>query len=223
MSVRENEYSRQIKRKADDELLEILHNYEAYREDLLQAVIWEAEDRQLLVNLPQSALDAIALYHAEQEKEKARAKAEAERVAMLERKEEMAPATPETGEKLFSQSAILGFSLFFSPISAGILLAMNMKRLQRKGIIQVIVFAIVFTLFQGYVSMRLQQGSIITLLINVAGALIMSELMWKQFIGKRIPYQRRSIIIPLLIAIAIVAPLVWYVYQHPEFLETTQP
>ncbi len=223
MSVRENEYSRQIKRKADDELLEILHNYEAYREDLLQAVIWEAEDRQLPVNLPQSALDAIALYHAEQEKEKARAKAEAERVAMLERKEEIAPATPETGEKLFSQSAILGFSLFFSPISAGILLAMNMKRLQRKGIIQVIVFAIVFTLFQGYVSMRLQQGSIITLLINVAGALIMSELMWKQFIGKRIPYQRRSIIIPLLIAIAIVAPLVWYVYQHPEFLETTQP
>ena len=223
MSVRENEYSRQIKRKADEELLEILQHYEAYREDLLQAVIWEAEDRQLEVQLPQTALDAVAQFHAEHEKEKALAKAEAERLAMLEKKEAAVPENAETGEKLFSQSAILGFSLFFSPISAGILLAMNMKRLQRKGIVQVIIFAVVFTLFQGYVSMRLQQGSILTLLINVAGALIMSELMWNQFIGKRIPYQRRSILIPLLIAIAIVAPLAWYVYQHPEFLETAQP
>jgi hypothetical protein len=76
MSVRENEYSRQIKRKADEELLEILQHYEAYREDLLQAVIWEAEDRQLEVQLPQAALDAVAQFHAEQEKEKALAKAE---------------------------------------------------------------------------------------------------------------------------------------------------
>lgn len=85
-----------------------------------------------------------------------------------------------------------------------------------------LVFGLVLAIAQGIINMQVAPDSIISILAHVAGALLLSELMWNQFIGRRIPYTRRNILIPLLIAIAIIAPLAWYLYQHPELMEQLQ-
>lgn len=213
MSLRENEYSKQLKRKTTEELISMLQSHETYLDVLLQALIWELEERGESSALQQELQKQIT--------ERAEFESAAEE-AILE-----IPAAPaETiviEEKkplpiLFSQTAILGFTLFFSPITGGILLSMNIARMQKKGVIPVVIFSIIFSLFQGYVSMQLQPGSIIPILLNVAGGLLLSEFIWNNFLGKGLAYKRRSIIIPLIIVIAIFAPIAWYLYQHPELL-----
>jgi hypothetical protein len=207
-----------VARMSDEELDEIILNYKTYQEELVQAVVWAKTDKDENCRASSEVLAYIDSFLQQKEKEEALIRDKQQKIEEAEQRSREEQATP-----LFSQSAILGFSLFFSPISAGILLSLNLKRLQRKGIPQVMLFALVFTLFQGYVSMKVQTGGIMNLVVNVAGALIMSELLWKQYIGNRRDHPRRSIIVPLLICIVLLAPLAWYIYQNPEWLETATP
>lgn len=213
MSKSENEYSKQLQRKTTEELLLMLSSHEKYVDDLLQALIWELEERGNNSELKETVQKEIELRH-KQEVDLLPVELSIPEINNESEKEESEKPLPI----LFSQTAILGFTLFFSPITGGILMALNIKRLQRKGILQVLVFSLVYSLFQGYVSLQLPPGSIIPILLNVAGGLILSEFLWNNFIGKRFLYQKRNILIPLLIVIAIFAPLAWYMYQNPELL-----
>ncbi|MFN3667216.1 MAG: hypothetical protein ACK4S0_13710, partial [Sediminibacterium sp.] len=212
MSKRENEYSKQLQRKTSDELILMLQSHEKYVDELLMALLWELESRGQQLDLMDDVKKEL----------ESRILIESDTVpdATFNTLAETAPPVEAASPLpvLFSQTAILGFTLFFSPITGGILMALNIARLGKKGIWPVIVFSIVYSLFQGYVSLQVPAGSIIPILLNVAGGLILSELLWNNFIGKGFLYQRRNILIPLLIVIAIFAPVAWYVYQNPELL-----
>jgi hypothetical protein len=222
MPDKENEYTRLAVRLNDDELLEHLQNFEKYQEALVQAVIWELDKRHIAYQISPSLQESQDIFQQQQQSELEAALKQQQTADETELSESEQVVFDEKVVPLYSKSALLGFSLFFSPISAGILLAMNLKRLKKKGIFQVMIFSIIFSVFQGYVSMSVEPGSMITILVNIAGALIMSELLWNQFIGKGYPYIRRSILIPLIIAVAIVAPVAWYIMEHPELMEQIQ-
>lgn len=222
MPDKENEYTRLAVRLTDEELIEHLQNFDKYQEALLQAVIWELDKRQLSYDISQDLKASLDAFQQQQELELEVVNGNQESQESQEPDDSEQVKLPEATVPLYSKSALLGFSLFFSPISAGILLAMNIKRLKKKGIFQVIIFSIIYAVFQGYVSMSVEPGSVITILVNIAGALIMSELLWNQFIGKGYAYLRRSIVIPLIIAVAVVAPIAWYLMEHPELMEQVQ-
>ena len=214
-----NGYERMVAKMTDEELLLHARHYQTYQEELLMAVLNEASGRGLTIENKAAIESLIRQYEDE-----ARHQAE---VAELEKGREDDQQVEETEDPdsskslpvLYSQTAVLAFSLFFSPLAGSILLSINIRKLQRKGAGQVLVFGLVLAIAQGIINMQVAPDSIISILAHVAGALLLSELMWNQFIGRRIPYTRRNILIPLLIAIAIIAPLAWYLYQHPELME----
>ncbi|HPR28059.1 MAG TPA: hypothetical protein PLI03_01820 [Chitinophagales bacterium] len=217
-----NGYERMVAKMTDEELLLHARHYQTYQEELLMAVLNEASGRGLTIENKAAIESLIRQYEDE-----ARHQAE---VAELEKGSEDDQQVEETEDPdsskslpvLYSQTAVLAFSLFFSPLAGSILLSINIRKLQRKGAGQVLVFGLVLAIAQGIINMQVAPDSIISILAHVAGALLLSELMWNQFIGRRIPYTRRNILIPLLIAIAIIAPLAWYLYQHPELMEQLQ-
>ncbi|MBK8487929.1 MAG: hypothetical protein IPL48_09095 [Bacteroidetes bacterium] len=214
MLKKENEYSKQLKRKPTEELVQMLHTHEKYVDGLLQALVWELEERgvqdplspELQVQIDKRNAEEMAIQKTHQ--------------PILNANEVVEVEVEDTKNlpTLFSQTAILGFTLFFSPLTGGILLSINLARLRKKGIVPVLIFAVIFSAFQGYVSMQLEPGSIIPILLNIAGGLILSEFIWNNFIGKGTKYERRSILIPLLIMLAIFIPIAWYLYQNPELL-----
>ncbi len=217
-----NGYERMVAKMTDEELLLHARHYQTYQEELLMAVLNEASGRGLTIENKAAIESLIRQYEDE-----ARHQAE---VAELEKGSEDDQQVEETEDPdsskslpvLYSQTAVLAFSLFFSPLAGSILLSINIRKLQRKGAGQVLVFGLVLAIAQGIINMQVAPDSIISILAHVAGALLLSELMWNQFIGRRIPYTRRNILIPLLIALAIIAPLAWYLYQHPELMEQLQ-
>ena len=217
-----NGYERMVAKMTDEELLLHARHYQTYQEELLMAVLNEASGRGLTIENKAAIESLIRQYEDE-----ARHQAEVDELEKGREDDQQVEETegPDSSKSLpvlYSQTAVLAFSLFFSPLAGSILLSINIRKLQRKGAGQVLVFGLVLAIAQGIINMQVAPDSIISILAHVAGALLLSELMWNQFIGRRIPYTRRNILIPLLIALAIIAPLAWYLYQHPELMEQLQ-
>lgn len=209
MLKQENEYSRQLKKMDTEDLVKMLNAHEKYVDGMLQALVWELGVRGVHAPLMVTIQEQINRRNAEES---------AMQLPMPDSETVSESDGIQPLPSLYSQTAILGFTLFFSPITGGILLSINLARLHKKGIVPVLIFAVIYSVFQGYVSMRLEPGSVIPILLNVAGGIILSEFIWNNFIGKGTKYERRSIIIPLLIVLAIFAPLAWIIYQNPELL-----
>ncbi|MFN0276830.1 MAG: hypothetical protein ACKVPJ_13870, partial [Chitinophagales bacterium] len=123
---------------------------------------------------------------------------------------------------LYSRTAILGFSLFFSTLTGGILLAINASKVNKKAVIPIIVFALLFTAMQIYASFKIPAESFLSFVIPVAGALLLSDVLWNYYIGKTLKYEKRSIAIPLVIVLIISLPVLYMAYYHPEFFTFTE-
>ena len=113
----------------------------------------------------------------------------------------------ENSPTLYSDKVILTFSILFSVIFGGILLAINLKKVdKKKGIMPVIIFSVLYTALSIYILNLVNSGSSGTLITGAIGALILNELFWKKYIGKGIVYHRKSFVKPLIIALIIFIP-----------------
>ncbi len=196
----DNIYSLVVARMSDEDLIDALNAREKYVDEMLLEMLEACTARNIIFP------DAEAL------KQEIMSRQEPEVVPEPEKPPVVLPV-------FFSQTAILAFTIFFSPLFGGILLAMNVNRVNKKAVWQIVAFTIIFTLFSGYVSYFLAPGSVFAILIPIAGALIFSELLWNTYIGRQIAYTRRSVTAPLLIALAIAIPLAFYLYKHQELLQ----
>lgn len=200
-------YRTVVARLTDDEVLDALRNHEKYVDDMLLALLDECEKRKL---------NLIGV-------ERLRSMVE-ERIVIEPEIEELdiTNSPPLPLPVLFSQTAILAFTIFFSPLFGGILLALNINTVKKPGIWQVIAISLFFTAISGLLTyFILPPGSFFAILIPIVIALIMSEFVWSKFIGKATAYERKSIAIPLIIALIITIPIAYYIYQHPELMEFT--
>ena len=121
--------------------------------------------------------------------------------------------------ELFSQLSIWGFCIAFGVIIGSILLAFNLKKLNKPKIsIIVFSFGIIYTIFQFYAINYLEKINFVikrqTFLFSGIGALILHYLFWENYIGKEISYRKKSIIKPLLICIVIFIPILYVMIEN---------
>lgn len=199
----DNIYPMVVARMTDEEVLEALQHNEKYVDEMLLALLDGAAKRNLPVPGGEELRAAIL----------ARAVPEPPAGEVIEE------IVMEELPVLYSQTAILAFTIFFSPLFGGVLLAMNASRMKSKTVWQVVVFSVVLSVISGFISWILMPGSFVGILVPVACGLILSELAWNRFIGKGVPYLHRRILWPLIIALAITLPIGYYAYQHPELFE----
>jgi hypothetical protein len=120
--------------------------------------------------------------------------------------------------EIYSKRAILGFSIFFSPIFGGILLVSNLKKAGYKaGANVVLAFSIMYTLLSFIIVTFVSPGTrMLNIFINVVGGLILSEYFFKNYFPDD-DYYPKSIKKPLIISLLITIPFVIatiYALQH---------
>ena len=115
---------------------------------------------------------------------------------------------------IYSKRAIYYFSIFVTPLFGGFMLMQNLRDINKKkaaiialGVSLLITIAIVITVTY------LIPGKSSNIFLNIAGATILSEFVFRRYIPEATVYDKKQIWKPLLIAIAIVATLLFlYVY-----------
>jgi hypothetical protein len=106
----------------------------------------------------------------------------------------------------YSQEAIFFFSSFFSVLYGAILFSLNLKVRQNKW--EVIGFGITYTVFIITIRRLFDLHPTAPLLLNCAGGLILENYIWDIYLGKNVQYKKRPVLIPVLIAAAILAILI---------------
>ena len=123
---------------------------------------------------------------------------------------------------IYSKWAILGFSVFFSPIVGGILLMLNLRSvgLKREGT-SVLLFAIAYRIIAGILLgsiIKLPSGEnalamltdtrfmMYSLVLDIIGGGILAEYFFKKYFPAT-NYEYKSIIRPLLILFLIIITL----------------
>ena len=93
-----------------------------------------------------------------------------------------------TKPRLYNKSVILWFSFFFSPFIGGVLMMINMNRLGRLSYgITIFLASLVFTLGCIYIGSMVPykaSSRFIVLILNLAGANLLSGPVWKNAIGE---------------------------------------
>ncbi|MDD7915246.1 hypothetical protein [Polaribacter ponticola] len=154
-----------MKLKSNVELEGIIDQKENYTNEALQAVIWELEKRNLIVEGEIELNEEVIA-----EKELKSASLEKEFTSNEGAFNEFEQST------LYSKNAIRGFTIFFSTIFGAVLLMYNLKVMKKpKERIQVLFFSIIYTIFVYFLLNFLPKSFLTTLILNLIGYTILSE------------------------------------------------
>ena len=116
----------------------------------------------------------------------------------------------EDAPKLFSRRVIYIFSCLFTVVTGGILLSINLKRVNRKDVIWIVLgYSIVYTAISVSILNQFERNTILTLLVSMLGSFALYNYFWKKYIGAETKYQTKPIWIPLIICVAIFSLLLW--------------
>jgi len=107
----------------------------------------------------------------------------------------------------YSQMGIWWFSVLFSVLFGAILLSLNIQNRRDKWV--VIGFGITYFVFIFIMVERVGSSSatLTSIILNSIGGAVLQTYFWNKYIGMRTPYRRKSILIPVLIALGISVPL----------------
>ncbi|RYG18642.1 MAG: hypothetical protein EOO07_08510 [Chitinophagaceae bacterium] len=107
----------------------------------------------------------------------------------------------------YSQMGIWWFSILFSVLFGAILLSLNLQNRRDKWV--VIGFGITYVVFLFTIVERVDANSatLTSLVLNSIGGAVLQTYFWNKYIGMRTLYRRKSILVPVLIALGISVPL----------------
>ena len=110
----------------------------------------------------------------------------------------------------YSENDIQVFSLLFTVFSGGILLALNFRKTgNNKGIWEMLFLSFICGGADIALMSSLSRSSgLIFLGLNYAGAAVLTRYFWKKYIGKDVPYIKRSTLVPFLICCALLVVIV---------------
>lgn len=131
------------------------------------------------------------------------------------------PVIDESAPRLYTKQAILGFSIFFSPLFGGFLLMQNLNQLgNRKGKMQILLFCLLYTVAViTAVNLITKPDSSITLLLNCLGAGWLLYFWWPKFISPELEYRPKAIWKALAVSFMIVIPFVLAVLYEAGLLK----
>lgn len=109
---------------------------------------------------------------------------------------------------LYSKRVIFIFCLLFSTLFGAVILMSNLKNLrENKGRWQVLLFALIYTMGHAYTVLNFSM-TYIGLILNLAGALILTEYFWNRYIGMDREFIRKSWTKPAIVSALITVPLI---------------
>ncbi len=181
------EFDEKIRLLSDKELLEVIKSKEDYQEEFWKLAVKDAEKRGL-----KSKSDKII-------EEFTKKKAKIEDI----KQEKQFKETSLT--ELYSDKAIIGFSIFFTSIAGAILFSQNLKTLKKSGGDQVIFFGIIYFILTLLLAYALPSGTLKELcaLLNIAGGYIITIYFGSKFYPEKLKYKNKKIWNALLIALLI--------------------
>lgn len=179
--------------KTDSELREYINNKSQFQDNAVFAAIWELEKRE---NLHDSDKELINQF--EQEVNLRR-----EKIEKVKRDSNVTddPSAP----LLYHPKYILVFGVLFSVFAAGILMAMNLSRLNKgKSSLLTLFTGLAFTAVQIVVLGLIEfNTTALTFPINYLGINLLESLFWKKNVSRDLKFRKRSIWPPLFIGILI--------------------
>ncbi len=109
--------------------------------------------------------------------------------------------------RLYSRFAIRFFTILFSTLFGAVLLSINLYRLDKqRQIIPLLGFALLYSYLTYYVMNTVQlDPTVMALIFNLTGSLILEEMFWKRNIGRDFRFRRQSLWHALLIAALLFA------------------
>ena len=222
------DYAAKMSRKTVAELHEYVEQRYQYREEAVLAALAELDRR----GTPEPNAEALTaeLRQSQQETERresaARTEIDAQVQARREAQGETSPETvPETGPALYSLGAITIFSVLFSMIAGGVMLALNLRTLQKnRAALWVVAFVVAYIVGGGYLLIWLkgQYGDQVNWLgsfFNLPAILVYNLYFWPRYIGRG-PYRSRSWVRPLLICALLLLGLYYIAASVPGALPT---
>ncbi|MBF9143076.1 hypothetical protein [Hymenobacter properus] len=193
------DYAAKMLLKTDAALREYVTGHAQYREAAVLAALDELRRRGQTAPEEASLRPGLEAGAAEQAAREAALEAERQRAAPP------VEATDEpSGPVLYSQTAIVLFSLLFTMIMGGILLSINLYRLGRKGamlglLLFILAYLVAGSLLMGPLLTALGISPVLGgLLFNIPAALLYALWVWPRYVGP-ISYRSRSILLPMLI------------------------
>lgn len=195
-----NDYSAGMKRIPEEGLREYIDNPDNYYDPAILAAIWELERRRGL-RTDEANLESLILSRI---------------TSTVENISEIAPdpAFPlkEKLPSLYSMQSIYVFSVLFSVIGGGILMAINFNRTRnRSEIPKVLGFSVIYTLLAVLLLTYTGNPSpFLSVFVNLLGSFLIGEIFWKRVFGQGFQFVYQKIWSALLIGFTLTAPLVWY-------------
>jgi hypothetical protein len=107
--------------------------------------------------------------------------------------------------KLYGKGPVIWYSFLFSPIVGGVLMTINLWRLQKKNTaVLVLLGSLIYSLGVGYFGFTITLDAtsrLVVLLLNLMGGNMLGAPVWRNTIG-RMRFQRANPWIPLFFVLA---------------------
>lgn len=198
--------------KSNEELEEYIKNRQKYQPMAIYAVIDELKQRGR--NFSDEEFTQIANDIEKQQEINKQKMAESEKgLNKMNKNVVDDPSAPA----YYSERAIYTFSLLFGVLFGSVLMAINLSRTENKNKSwTVLLFGIFYTGLQGWGLSYISRNMLLTICTSAVGALILSRLFFKEYIGEDTKYRAKPIWIPLIIALVITIPLLYSVFVYGE-------
>jgi ABC-type antimicrobial peptide transport system permease subunit len=202
--IKTNDYSAGIRRLTEEKLREYVEKPEDFHDEAVLAAIWELSQRRPLLT------DELRL-----EEEISSRSQEIEVVSIPEVIKTDFRADSPNLPSLYSIGAIQLFSVLFSVLGGGILMAINFSKTTRRiEAIKVLGFSVSYTIISLLIfSLMGTQSAILSIVLNLLGAFLIDQLFWKRVLGLDFRFKKRQVWSALIIAMVIISPLIWYVLK----------
>ncbi len=199
--IKNNLYSDEMREKSNYDLQQIIKKYPDEEKTRVISALRELEKRDVLYSEDRKLLEDLTDQVGEY-KEKDRVAKDASPLSIFRD-----PNIVEDfkAPRLYSRYAIRFFAIIFSTLFGGILLSINLNRLNRKeGIFYVIGFSFLYSLlvYQA-TTLSPENATTITLVLNLIGSMVLEEFFWKKYIGKNFKFRRQPISGALLIGFGV--------------------
>jgi hypothetical protein len=115
----------------------------------------------------------------------------------------------------YSKRVIFVFSVIFSALFGGILLAINISKTEnRNKAILAVLFGLGYTIAAALIAQNFNLNSSFSVVFIFLGAYLLESLFWNRYIGNSTLYKPRQIWIPLVIGIVIMVPVVIAIFYY---------
>jgi hypothetical protein len=201
----------EAKLKTNEELKEITINFEIYRGAIVAAAKQELSNRGIELSIEEKEI--IDKKKLQRKQDAIAPKKSSNSWDWFNVKWKINIVDSSEAPQLYSRQVINIFSILFSVLFGGILLAINLNTInKKKGIFPVLAFSLAYTVLMA-VGLKLIGGrsSAFTIVLNILGATILYNTFWAKYIGKSTEYRTKPFWIPLIIGILIFSFFLWVI------------